>query len=92
MYHRSDIDRFGFSFTLPYNPRRGPSSFLANCRAAGSAVLWLPICGRVSGNAWCLASRGCRATRHHWSRWRLALILGGGAGNLYDRIVHGHVG
>ncbi|WP_185267828.1 signal peptidase II [Halopseudomonas xiamenensis] len=76
-----------FSFTLAYNPGAA-FSFLSD---AGGWQRWFFITIAVGVSVMLLVW----LSRLHRDKWleaaALALILGGALGNLYDRIVHGHV-
>lgn len=76
-----------FSFTLAYNPGAA-FSFLSD---AGGWQRWFFITIAVGVSIMLLVW----LSRLHRDKWleaaALALILGGALGNLYDRIVHGHV-
>ncbi len=76
-----------FSFTLAYNPGAA-FSFLSD---AGGWQRWFFITIAVAVSIMLLVW----LSRLHRDKWleaaALALILGGALGNLYDRIVHGHV-
>ena len=76
-----------FSFTLAYNPGAA-FSFLSD---AGGWQRWFFIVIAVGVSGMLLVW----LSRLHRDKWleavALALILGGALGNLYDRIVHGHV-
>ena len=76
-----------FSFTLAYNPGAA-FSFLSD---AGGWQRWFFIAIAV-GVSIMLVIWLARLTRDKWLEpVALALILGGALGNLYDRVVHGHV-
>lgn len=87
MYQQVPVIDGLFSFTLAYNPGAA-FSFLAN---AGGWQRWffMAVAVGVSGM---LIIWLARLPRHKiMEPLALALILGGALGNLYDRIVHGHV-
>lgn len=76
-----------FSFTLAYNTGAA-FSFLSD---AGGWQRWFFIAIAVGVSLMLLAWLA-RLNRGKWPEAvALALILGGALGNLYDRIVHGHV-
>lgn len=76
-----------FSFTLAYNPGAA-FSFLSD---AGGWQRWFFIVIAVGVSVMLLIWLA-RLTRDRWLEpVALALILGGALGNLYDRVVHGHV-
>ena len=76
-----------FSFTLAYNTGAA-FSFLSD---AGGWQRWFFIAVAVGISVMLLVWRA-RLNRDKWLEpVALALILGGALGNLYDRIVHGHV-
>jgi signal peptidase II len=87
MYQQVPVIDGLFSFTLAYNPGAA-FSFLAN---AGGWQRWffVAIAVGVSGMlvVWLARLPGDKIMEP----LALALILGGALGNLYDRIVHGHV-
>lgn len=76
-----------FDLTLLYN-KGAAFSFLS---AAGGWQRWLFIL--IAGGVSALLLVWMRRTpaRPWWPACALALLLGGALGNLYDRIVHGHV-
>ena len=76
-----------FSFTLAYNPGAA-FSFLSD---AGGWQRWFFIAIAV-GMSILLLVWLARLGRDKWlEAIALSLILGGALGNLYDRVVHGHV-
>ena len=76
-----------FSFTLAYNPGAA-FSFLSD---AGGWQRWFFITIAV-GMRILLLVWLARLSRDKWLEpVALSLILGGALGNLYDRVVHGHV-
>ena len=76
-----------FSFTLAYNPGAA-FSFLSD---AGGWQRWFFIAVAVGVSVMLLVWLA-RLGRDKWlESVALALILGGALGNLYDRVVHGHV-
>lgn len=76
-----------FSFTLAYNTGAA-FSFLSD---AGGWQRWFFIAIAVGVSVMLLVWLS-RLARDKWlEALALALILGGALGNLYDRIVHGHV-
>ena len=76
-----------FSFTLAYNPGAA-FSFLSD---AGGWQRWFFIIIAV-GVSLMLLVWLARLGRDKWlEAVALSLILGGALGNLYDRVVHGHV-
>ena len=76
-----------FSFTLAYNPGAA-FSFLSD---AGGWQRWFFIVIAVGVSVMLLVWLA-RLSRDKWLEpIALALILGGALGNLYDRVVHGHV-
>jgi len=91
-----------FSLYVAYKPRRWLCSFLAIAGGCSAKVLCALSGVRLSGL--CRVCQRRMAGRYKGSGSRglardkimeplaLALILGGALGNLYDRIVHGHVG
>lgn len=87
MYQQVPIIDGLFSFTLAYNPGAA-FSFLAN---AGGWQRWFFVAIAV-GVSGMLVVWLVRLPRDKiMEPLALALILGGALGNLYDRIVHGHV-
>ena len=68
----------GVAFGLMNDTNSPWRTFLLIVFSAGALLL-------VGGMLW----RGSRLDR--WTHWGLALVLGGAAGNLFDRIVWGHV-
>lgn len=76
-----------FSFTLAYNPGAA-FSFLSD---AGGWQRWFFIAVAFAVSVMLIVWLS-RLTREKWLEpIALALILGGALGNVYDRIVHGHV-
>lgn len=76
-----------FSFTLAYNPGAA-FSFLSD---AGGWQRWLFIAIAIGVSVMLLVWLA-RLPRGKWlEAMAIALILGGALGNLYDRMVHGHV-
>lgn len=75
-----------FNLTLAYNPGAA-FSFLAD---AGGWQRWfftaVAVVASVVILAWLVTLKGQR-----WVAAALALVLGGALGNLWDRLVHGHV-
>lgn len=76
-----------FDLTLLYN-RGAAFSFLS---AAGGWQRWLFILIALAVSALLLVWLRRTPARPWWPGCGLALLLGGALGNLYDRIVHGHV-
>lgn len=76
-----------FSFTLAYNPGAA-FSFLAS---AGGWQRWFFTAIAVGVSAMLLVWLARLPTSKRLEPIALALILGGAVGNLYDRIMHGHV-
>ncbi len=80
------IDGF-FAITLAYNPGAA-FSFLAD---AGGWQRWFFIAVAVGVSVMLLLWLA-RLPREKWlEAMALSLVLGGALGNLYDRVVHGHV-
>lgn len=87
MYQQVPVIPGLFSFTLAYNPGAA-FSFLAD---SGGWQRWFFIAVAV-GVSVLLVIWLARLAREKWlEAMALALILGGALGNLYDRVVHGHV-
>lgn len=86
-YQRIPVIEGLFDITLAYNPGAA-FSFLAG---AGGWQRWFFIAVAVGVSVMLLIWLA-RLTRDKWiEAVGLSLILGGALGNLYDRIVHGHV-
>lgn len=86
-YQRIPVIEGLFDITLAYNPGAA-FSFLAG---AGGWQRWFFIAVAVGVSVMLLVWLA-RLTRDKWlEAVGLSLILGGALGNLYDRIVHGHV-
>ena len=87
LYQQVPVINGLFSFTLAYNPGAA-FSFLSD---AGGWQRWFFIAIAV-GVSVMLIIWLARLPRDKWLEpVALSLILGGALGNLYDRIVHGHV-
>lgn len=87
LYEQFTIVEGLFSFTLAYNPGAA-FSFLSD---AGGWQRWLFIAIAI-GVSMMLLVWLLRLPRGKWlEAMAIALILGGALGNLYDRMVHGHV-
>ena len=76
-----------FDFTLLYNTGAA-FSFLAG---AGGWQRWLFVAIAVGMCALLLHWMYRTPAQQRWLNGGLALVLGGALGNLFDRIVHGHV-
>ena len=88
LYQQVPVINGLFSFTLAYNPGAA-FSFLSD---AGGWQRWFFIAIAV-GMSILLLVWLARLGRDKWlEAIALSLILGGALGNLYDRVVHGHVG
>lgn len=86
-YQRIPVIEGLFDITLAYNPGAA-FSFLAG---AGGWQRWFFIAVAVGVSVMLLVWLA-RLSRDKWlEAVALSLILGGALGNLYDRIVHGHV-
>lgn len=87
LYEQFTIVEGLFSFTLAYNPGAA-FSFLSD---AGGWQRWLFIAIAIGVSVMLLVWL-LRLPRGKWlEAMAIALILGGALGNLYDRMVHGHV-
>ena len=87
LYQQVPVINGLFSFTLAYNPGAA-FSFLSD---AGGWHRWFFIAIAVGVRVMLLVWLA-RLPRDKWREpVALSLILGGALGNLYDRIVHGHV-
>jgi len=87
MYQQVPIIDGLFSFTLAYNPGAA-FSFLAN---AGGWQRWFFVAIAVGVSGMLVVWLARLPRDKIMEPLALALILGGALGNLYDRIVHGHV-
>ena len=87
MYQQVPVIDGLFSFTLAYNPGAA-FSFLAN---AGGWQRWFFMAVAVGVSGMLIIWLARLPRRKIMEPLALALILGGALGNLYDRIVHGHV-
>lgn len=87
MYQQVPIIDGLFSFTLAYNPGAA-FSFLAN---AGGWQRWFFVAIAVGVSGMLVVWLARLPRDKIMEALALALILGGALGNLYDRIVHGHV-
>lgn len=76
-----------FSFTLAYNPGAA-FSFLSE---AGGWQRWFFIAVAVAVSVMLLVWLARLGPGKWLEAMAIALILGGALGNLYDRVVHGHV-
>ncbi|WOD12144.1 signal peptidase II [Pseudomonas sp. NyZ704] len=87
MYQQVPVIDGLFSFTLAYNPGAA-FSFLAN---AGGWQRWFFVAIAVGVSGMLIVWLARLPRQKIMEPLALALILGGALGNLYDRIVHGHV-
>ena len=87
MYQQVPVIDGLFSFTLAYNPGAA-FSFLAN---AGGWQRWFFVAIAVGVSGMLVVWLARLPRDKIMEPLALALILGGALGNLYDRIVHGHV-
>ena len=78
-------------FDIIHSQNRGVAFGMFNDSTSQWRTLALVVLSSVGGDLRRRAACGVRRSSTGWSLWGLSLILGGAAGNLFDRVMWGRV-